>query len=138
MNIYDFIYCFIRRSYDRTDGSTLEKGELDGAPLPVVGTFFFHIVFLTRVIELALGRQMVTIPRVAGSESINKLVAMAVCFVIYLIVSKVFYKRERCEKLLEEYQKKYGNNKTKRVVLFLLIMVVPLILFLMITSIRSI
>lgn len=130
MNIYDFVFCFFHRYWQKRDGD----GKFNGV-LHVTFTIGIHLLLIYQLIEIISNVKIFSFHNF-GSYGKNKLYFMAIGLIILLIIWP-FYNRERTKRLLNEYHQKYREAGIKNMMKILLYVVIPAILSITLTVIRQ-
>ncbi len=130
MNIYDFIFCFFYRFWQKRDGDGAFSGVLH-----VIIVIFLHILFLC---EITLQITGVNLFKFFASEIPGRTKFYgAIILLLIAITVWPFYRRERTKKLLKEYHQKYGEAGRKNTYKILLYVVAPTILAVTLAVIRQ-
>ena len=130
MNIYNFIYCFFYRFWEKRGND----GRIVGAA-HVLFTFLIHVLLIAEIVQDITGFKIVSLPDYGGAGR-NKY--MYFLFVIPFWVALVFfYNREHTKRLLKEYHQKYGEAASKNTVKILLYVVIPIVLLISLAVIRQ-
>lgn len=130
MNIYNFIYCFFYKFWEKrgNDGRIVGSGH-------VLGTVIIHILLLSEIIQDITGFKIVSLPNYGGSGS-NKY--MYFLFSIpFFIALWLYYNRKRSKTLLKEYYQKYGETGVINTIKMLLYLVFPAMLLITLAVIRQ-
>ena len=129
MNIYDFIFCFFHKFWQKRDGD----GKFNGV-LHVTFAVSIHILLIYKLILVLNDTEIFTFHNF-GEYGKNKLYFMAIGLLILIIIWP-FYSRERTKRLLKEYHQKYGETGSKNTLKILLYVAVPTILLITLAVIR--
>jgi len=128
MNIYHFIYCF----FWRKDG-----GGRFYCSLYVLGTLIFHIFLITEIIrDITDFNILGWIPNYGNLYNKNKYMYILFMIPPWLAVS-FFYNKKRTQRVLKEYDVKYGNEGRKNTIRVLLYILLPVLLTTILVIIRQ-
>ena len=122
MNIYNFIYCFFYRYWEKRNSD----GRISGS-IHVFLTAFIHFLILLKIILNIMGIYAVRFDfgRHGTSKSANLIWSVPT-----LILFILFYNRKRTKRLLKEFHQKYDNNRRKKIINLFLYLIVPFIVLL--------
>jgi len=124
MNIYNFIYCFFYNFWEKrgTDGRMMGS-------VHVLFTIGMHFLLLSKIVELILGRRLLSLPNY-GNYGTNK--SMYFLYVIPVaVLFFIFYNRKRTNNLLKTYNQIYKEQGLKNILRVLLYIVIPIIIALL-------
>ncbi|OPB91197.1 hypothetical protein [Elizabethkingia ursingii] len=128
MNIYHFIYCF----FWRKDGG----GRLY-CSLYVLWTLIFHILLIAETIRDITGFKILGwIPDYGNLYNKNKYMYFLFSIPFWLILF-FFYNKKRTQRLLKEYDMKYGNAGRKNTIRILLYIIAPTLLAIALVIMRQ-
>lgn len=130
MNIYNFIYCYFhkfwqKRSYD---------GRIVGSA-HVLFSVFIHILLIAEIIRNITDVNVISLPDF-GTYGRNKTINL-ILSIPFLIGLWFFYSRERTKRLLKDYHQIYGEAGRKNFIKVLLYFVLPIILLTTLAIIRQ-
>ena len=130
MNIYNFIYCFFYKFWEKrgNDGRIVGAGH-------ILGVLIIHILLIAEIIQGTIGYKLIYLPNF-GEQGQNKTIYFVLAVPLW-IVFWIFYNRERTKRLLKEYHQKYGEAGSKNTLKILLYVVLPAILLIILAVIRQ-
>lgn len=130
MNIYNFIYCYFYKLWEKrgSDGRIVGAGH-------ILGVFIIHILTVAEIIQDVTGYKLISLPNY-GKHGTNKTMYFFFCIPFWIAIW-VLYNRERTKKLLQEYHQKYGDAGRKNTYKILLYVVTPTILVITLAVIRQ-
>lgn len=130
MNIYNFIYCYFYKFW--------EKRNNDGrivASMHIFFTLLVHFFLLAEIIRGITGIKFNLMPRL-GNYGESKTKYMLLC-IPFLILIFMYYNRNRTTNLLKEYYLQYGNDGKKNTIKILIYIIVPAIIAVSLAIIRQ-
>lgn len=122
MNIYNFIYCFFYRYWEKRNSD----GRISGS-IHVFFTAFIHFLIIVKIIWKINGIYALRFN--FGQHGTSKFMHL-IWSVPILILLILFYNRKRTKRLLEEFHQKYDNNRRKKTINLFLYLVLPFIVLL--------
>ena len=129
MNIYNFIYCYFYKLWEKKGG-----GRIDSSA-HVLFSLLIHVLLIAEIIQDTIGLKIISLPNF-GQYGRNKTVYFLFAIPIWVGLW-FFYNRERTKRLLKEYHQKYGETGSKNTLKILLYVVLPAILLIILAVIRQ-
>jgi hypothetical protein len=129
MTIYNFIYCFFYRLWEKKGG-----GRIDSSA-HVLFAALIHILLIAEIVQSTTGTKILALPDYGGHGR-NKY--MYFLFAVPLWIGLCFYfNRKRTKRLLKEYHQKYGKAGSKNILRIMIYLILPTILLIFLTVVRQ-
>lgn len=118
--MYKFIFNFFYHAYKRKGESTYR-----GSAALVVGiTIFIHIVFISCLLEIATGINVLKIK--LGNEDIPSNIISVPAIIIDIIAVLCFFSEKRAEKIVNQFPDNYKLATFKNVASLIILIAIPL------------
>ena len=130
MNIYNFIYSFFYRFWEKRGND----GRIVGSA-HVLGTIIIHVFLIAEIIRDITGFNIIILPNF-GEYGRNKTMYFFLAVPIWVGLW-FFYHRERTKRLLKDYHHKYGEAGSKNILKILQYVIAPVILLITLAIIRQ-
>ena len=132
MNIYNFIYCFFYKLWEKRGSD----GRLNGTGI-VFFSLLMHIYLMFEIILDITGYKLTLFPNNAEAMYSERKSLDFIISIPFIIAIWFFYNRKRTDKLIEEYNEEYGENESKISLRILLYVIVPTILVVFLAVMRQ-
>lgn len=131
MNIYNFIYCFFYRLWEKrgSDGRVLGS-------VHVLFTILMHLFLIIEIIRAFTGSQGINLMPRLGSYSDSKL-KYTLFLLPFAILIFIYYNRQRTTALLKQYNALFGKQGLKNVMKIILFILIPTLALIILAIIRQ-
>lgn len=130
MNIYNFIYCFFYKLWEKRGSD----GRLNGTA-HVLFALFMHLLLITELFLRTTGYNLIHLPNYVtygNNKTAFFLYTIPFSFAIWL-----FYNKKRTERLLEEYEDEYGDDESRITLRILIFVVIAPVLLIFLAVMRQ-